>query len=152
MSRYQLTYATPEHVLHPHRSIVARLFLGVTLLGCGITIVARWAERQTGRSVPSRKNTAKIDLCSIGVALDAFAADCGRYPSEGEGVASLFSSPLNAASSWNGPYLKSGQCLVDPWGQRYRYRSSSPTAVTPYRLFSLGPEGKEGTSDDIGMF
>jgi hypothetical protein len=38
---------------------------------------------------------------------------------------------------------------IDPWGNPYIYRYPSNHDTEPYDLLSAGPDGKEGTSDDI---
>ena len=51
--------------------------------------------------------------------------------------------------NWKGPYLK-GEIPKDPWGQPYVYecpgrRNNSKS----YDLASIGPDGREGTEDDV---
>ncbi len=44
-------------------------------------------------------------------------------------------------------YTNGVATIIDPWGREYRYRSSSPYST--YELWSNGPDGQEGTGDDI---
>ena len=64
----------------------------------------------------SKVKAAKIQIQSLGSALDLFNLDTGRYPSTGEGLAALVQS-LGTIPSWNGPYLKGGVVPNDPWGK-----------------------------------
>ena len=92
---------------------------------------------------------AKIQIQSLGSALDLFNLDTGRYPSTGEGLAALVQSP-GTIPSWNGPYLKGGVVPNDPWGKAYVYRS--PGEHGPYDIMSYGSDGQEGgtgTAADI---
>jgi general secretion pathway protein G len=72
-----------------------------------------------------------------------------RYPTD---LQALRSRPddLAAGESWKGPYIGSDHLLLDPWGQRYRYRAPGLHNMGSYDLWSLGPDGVENSSDDIG--
>ena len=97
----------------------------------------------------SKVKAAKIQIQSLGSALDLFNLDTGRYPSTGEGLAALVQS-LGTIPSWNGPYLKGGVVPNDPWGKAYVYRS--PGEHGPYDIMSYGSDGQEGgtgTAADI---
>lgn len=97
----------------------------------------------------SKVKAAKIQIQSLGSALDLFNLDIGRYPSTGEGLTALVQSP-GTIPSWNGPYLKGGVVPNDPWGKAYVYRS--PGEHGPYDIMSYGSDGQEGgtgTAADI---
>ena len=55
---------------------------------------------------------------------------------------------------WQGPYLKPGTRLEDPWGNKIVYEladvalDENKTSL-PFRLYSLGPDGQPDTDDDI---
>ena len=46
-----------------------------------------------------------------------------------------------------GPYLPA--LKSDPWGRPYVYHPGGAGNGPPYRVLSMGPDGKEGTGDDI---
>ena len=71
---------------------------------------------------PARRGTAESDVSAIGLGLDAFKDDVGRYPTAGEGLGVLVTPPASAAN-WNGPYLKR-RTLLDPWGRPYLYTTT----------------------------
>jgi general secretion pathway protein G len=91
----------------------------------------------------SRSKTAKIQIESLGSALDLFYIDTGRYPTTSENLDALVKRPA-AVEIWNGPYLKGGRVPLDPWGNPYHYRS--PAEKSPYEIVSLGADGREGGS------
>jgi len=91
----------------------------------------------------SKIKTAKIQMESLGSALDLFYLDAGRYPTNEEGLSALVQQPPTL-SSWNGPYLKTKAVPKDPWGHDYLYRY--PGQNGPYDVGSLGPEGREGSA------
>ncbi|MEN3943066.1 type II secretion system protein GspG [Prosthecobacter sp. SYSU 5D2] len=39
--------------------------------------------------------------------------------------------------------------IKDPWQNIYQYRSPGKTNGQPYEVFSMGPDGKAGTEDDV---
>jgi general secretion pathway protein G len=89
----------------------------------------------------SRVKTAKLQIESLGSALDLFYLDAGRYPTTSEGLNALAQKPTTI-QAWNGPYLKGGKVPVDPWGNPYQYRS--PVERAPYEIVSFGADGREG--------
>jgi len=51
---------------------------------------------------------------------------------------------------WDGPYISTIGLLSDSWGQRYRYRAPGVHLPEGYDLWSIGPDGRDNTADDIG--
>ncbi len=126
---------------------LVELLVVVTILGI---LVAMVVPRLAGRTEQARQARAEADVkASIPLALDLFETDTGKYPTQEEGLSILRTPPPDAQSrNWRGPYLK--QDPVDPWGHPYRYVAPGVHNPQDYDLFSLGPDGVENTSDDIG--
>ncbi len=122
------------------------LLLVLVILGVlAVMVVPRFA----GRSEQARVTAAKNDLARLVVALDSFEIDNGRYPDSSEGLAALVRRPNNV-TNWTGPYLQNVQSEPkDPWGNPYRYVYPSRRNEGGYDLYSIGPDGQEGTDDDI---
>ncbi len=100
----------------------------------------------SGKTQQARLTRARADIESnLGVALDLFEQDVGRYPTDAEGLAALVESA--GIAEWHGPYLKS-KLKPDPWGNAYNY-SLDPARPGQYVLRSSGPDGQLGTEDDI---
>ena len=113
----------------------------------------------------SRRDRADIDQTRINLntlrdALDAFRFDFRRYPTDEEGLAVLWDkAKLDAeadAAAWAG-YLQE-PLESDVWGNAWGYAAQSedfeadednPSATAPFDLWSNGPDGEEGTDDDI---
>lgn len=95
----------------------------------------------------SRTAAAACDMSLLRAALDTFEVDCGRYPSSEEGLQALGTPPPGLAG-WHGPYLRRG-LPTDPWGHPYVYRCPGQDDLSGYDLHSLGPDGRDGTADDI---
>jgi general secretion pathway protein G len=93
----------------------------------------------------SRVKTARLQIESLGSALDLFYVDEGRYPSSSEGLAALVDRP-DGLEIWNGPYVKGGKVPLDPWGHSYQYRAIAEHNP-PYEIISLGPDGRGGDAN-----
>jgi general secretion pathway protein G len=97
----------------------------------------------------ARADTAKIQIKNIEAALDLYRLDAGRYPSQAEGLQALIEKPAGV-TKWRGPYLKSADGLLDPWGERYRYALEA--GKSRFEILSLGAdkaEGGDGENADI---
>ncbi|MCZ8182424.1 MAG: type II secretion system major pseudopilin GspG [Beijerinckiaceae bacterium] len=93
----------------------------------------------------ARVDAAKLQMNEVGVALDLFKLDVGRYPSNAEGLDALLKSG-STINGWRGPYLKRDSILKDPWGRAYLYSNWAETGG--YRLVSHGNDGQQGGEGD----
>jgi len=124
--------------------------LVVTIIG---VLAALVVPRFVGRSQQARETAARQEVVgTLGVSLDLFEQDMGRYPTTEEGLEALIRPPGQGdASNWHGPYLKSATIPRDPWNLEYRY--TYPSQLTEiaslYDVVSAGPDGQFGTDDDI---
>ncbi|HZP41447.1 MAG TPA: type II secretion system major pseudopilin GspG [Candidatus Binatia bacterium] len=74
------------------------------------------------------------------LALDAFHADVGRYPTTGEGLQALVQR-LQGVDGWDRPYVES--IPLDPWHHPYAYRA--PGGEGRFRdIVSFGGDGAKG--------
>lgn len=110
----------------------------------------------------AEKNTTRLLLNQVSTALDTYRLNLGHYPTEQEGgLEALLTKPQfeneRMGERWQGPYLKPGTRLEDPWGNKLQYepvdRALAADDTTkkglPYKLFSIGPDGQPDTEDDI---
>ena len=109
-------------------------------------LVALAAPRFVGRAKEARIAAVRVQIEHFGVALDSYELDNGEFPTTEQGLNALRVKPSDA-SNWNGPYLKKG-IPRDPWGNSYHYISPGVHNID-YDLYSYGPDGTEGTEDDI---
>jgi general secretion pathway protein G len=83
--------------------------------------------------------------------LRMFKDDCGRYPTQAEGLKVLIQAPADGSlTNWRGPYFDSAKVPKDPWGREYIYRVPSVHGTNSYDLYSMGPNGRSNDADDIG--
>jgi general secretion pathway protein G len=90
---------------------------------------------------------AQTDIAALGTALGAFEVDNGRYPTSSEGIDALSNQP-GGLTTWKGPYIER-PVVNDPWGNPYVYVCPGTHNVNGYDLHSFGPDGQDGTEDDI---
>lgn len=107
----------------------------------------------------AEQNTTRLLLNQVSSALDTYRLNMGHYPTEEEGgIAALSTKPTfeneRMAAKWQGPYLKPGTILEDPWGNPLKYEPvdlslEEDKSALPYKLYSVGPDGQADTEDDI---
>ena len=85
---------------------------------------------------------------SLQTPLMTFKLAVGRYPTTEEGLKALLEAPEAVSDRWKGPYVRN--LPLDPWGNAYQYRQPAAKSKDGYDVWSMGPDGKNGTEDDIG--
>lgn len=120
--------------------LVVLVILGI-LAGLSIPQLAGRAER-------ARFQAAKTDIeGGLSLALDLYELDLGKYP---DSIENLTENSTDS-ERWRGPYLKRG-IPRDPWGRFYIYHFPGAENRSTYDLLSAGPDGEEGTGDDVSNF
>lgn len=92
--------------------------------------------------------SAKNQILTYKIALNAYYLDCGTYPSSEQGLEALLEKPIlyPVPNNWNGPYLDS-QIKTDPWGNPYQYKINLNSEETfPFEITSYGADGILGGS------
>jgi general secretion pathway protein G len=103
------------------------------------------AATAAGPQTDATKHDAAVnDIARLKIALALFFVQTGRHPSTSEGLGALIAAPDDVKKDWHGPYLEI--MPNDPWGHPYIYRGPVSNS---FELLSAGPDGKEGTTDDI---
>jgi len=120
------------------------LIVVIVILGILAAVII---PRVVGRSEDARRAKAVSDIEALGTALDLYAADNGKYPSQEQGLEALRTAPTTPPTprAWSGPYLKK-PLSADPWGGAYIYRSPGEHNKESYDLSSLGADGQPGGS------
>ncbi|MGL4593232.1 MAG: type II secretion system major pseudopilin GspG [Thermoguttaceae bacterium] len=110
-------------------------------------------------SVRGIRDRAKIDQAKMYVkvlsgAVETYEAHVGYPPTQDQGLNALFECPadLPNPAKWSGPYLKESAQTHDPWGNEYSYASPAARSRGAFEVWSLGPDGQDGTEDDIGTW
>jgi len=131
----------PSHKTRQRGFTLIEILLVMTIIAILAAIVI---PKMVGRSEQARQTAAHADLSSIKTALDAYEVDNGFYP---KSLQDLIQQPNNARN-WHGPYLET--LPQDPWGNPYVYSYPGRHNPNGFDIYSIGPDGKAGTDDDIG--
>jgi general secretion pathway protein G len=111
-------------------------------------IAAAITPQIMGRLDSSKVRAAKLQLETLGTALDMYKIDTGSYPNNETGLSALVTPPVGTRG-WDGPYVKSKNAVIDPWGAEFLYEQTRAT----YRLMTFGadqePEGERYDADLI---
>ncbi|HXQ28687.1 MAG TPA: type II secretion system major pseudopilin GspG [Gemmatimonadales bacterium] len=124
---------------------------GFTLIEILVVIIilgllaALVGPRILGRVSEAKSATARTQIELLGVALDNYHLDTGRYPTTEQGLDALMTKPEREPIpvNWRGPYLKR-DVPVDPWGRPYIYKSPGDHNPSGYDLSTLGRDGQPG--------
>ncbi len=107
-------------------------------------------------ALASSSDRAKIDLARavidpngyLSVSINLFKVNTGVYPEE---LKYLLEKPSDddVAKKWTGPYIENEGGLKDPWDHEYQYNQYGQHNKGKYDLWNNGPDGREGTDDDV---
>lgn len=124
------------------------LLLVVVIIGILAALVV---PKFAGRSEEARMAAARADLKTFSNLLEIYEGDIGSYPPAETGLDALLNLPsgLKDPNKWKGPYFRQKQIPVDPWGHPYQYVYPGAGGPKTFDLSSAGPDGQEGTEDDI---
>ncbi|HEX5399888.1 MAG TPA: type II secretion system major pseudopilin GspG [Verrucomicrobiae bacterium] len=120
---------------------LVEMLLVVTIIG---VLAALVVPRIVGLGEHSRIIKAQADINGgIKTALGHYEIDNGHFPQR---LQDLLTQP-STATHWSGPYLD--KLPLDPWMHPYIYYYPGKHNPKDYDLLSAGPDGREGTEDDI---
>lgn len=107
-------------------------------------------SRFVGQSQSAKIKAAQTQMQNFKLALGRFEIDMGRYPTSSEGLRVLVERPSGQnTKAWQGPYLDGDAVPKDQWENPWNYRQPGQNIPEGYDLWSNGPDGAEGGSDDI---
>ncbi len=100
----------------------------------------------------AKTKIARSKMAIIEGALEQFAINCGRLPTDEEGLDALLIPPPELEETWGSKYLKDSQ-IIDPWDNPYIYVLEGVINTGSYDLISLGADGAEaGEGENADIF
>jgi len=102
--------------------------------------------RMSGNTQKAQRTKAIADIAGMKTALGEFEIQNSRFPTTDEGLNALVTNPGNL-DHWE-KTLDTDKVPMDPWNHPYIYRFPGQNG-NDYDLLSAGPDGQEGTADDI---
>jgi general secretion pathway protein G len=103
----------------------------------------------TGIGESANVKAATVQVDSLERTIDMYKFDTKQFPASLDDLANEPSDP-KMAKNWNGPYVKANKELIDPWDNPYKYEAKGKRNSGSYDVWSTGPDGQDGTDDDIG--
>ncbi len=128
-------------------TLIEVLLVLVILVIIGSLAVVAYIPMQRGAYI----NAADAQIKAFKTPLQAYRLALGDFPTTSQGLQALREMPsdVTATEKWLGPYLDS-QVPLDPWGNEYRYENPGKHQADWPDIWSYGPDGTDGTEDDIG--
>ena len=113
----------------------------LVVLGSMVGVFVRRAQKTAD------VNATKAQIGMFEEALEPYQMEIKNYPTTQQGLEAMRTAPgdLRNVDRWDGPYLKKDVPL-DAWDNEYQYELLDPDT---FRIWSLGPDGQDGTDDDI---
>jgi hypothetical protein len=88
-------------------------------------------EGDAGKKAKAQMAACRADLRIIAAGIGCYEIDNGKRPAS---LAELKAPAIRA---------------TDPWGHDYVYKNPGVKNAAGYDLYSLGPDGQDGTADDV---
>lgn len=117
----------------------------VIVLGIIAMILGGAIFAMKGISTQAKITQVDADMKSLQSSLEMYKINAGSYPSTAEGFQALVTRPASAKRWAKGL----DQVPLDPWKNPYGYRFPGRKKPAEYEIVSKGPDGAEGTEDDI---
>ena len=140
--------AEPAHKRRRQRlwDIIAVVFL-VLVISASLK-VAYLLMAHPDRSVCCGANAAKIH--SLETALVSYKIETNWYPTTEQGLLALVVKPTTVMPQKPFHQLIPPELMIDSWNHEFQYRIPGIHNPDGYDVWSLGPDGVNGTEDDIG--
>ena len=97
----------------------------------------------------ANKNAAKAQVDMFVSAINMYQFNTKKFPEKLEDLVEK-PSDKTLAERWAGPYLDKSDIPVDPWDNPYKYAEGGKHNPEKYDVWSMGPDGDDGSDDDIG--
>ncbi len=126
---------------------MVELMAMLIIIGLLATVVVKKVSSQIDRA---RITTTKTNLKMLHSAVNQFRMDTGQYPSEDMGLLDLVQQPMDLPEGvWQtGGYLETTDVPPDGWGNEFLFQLY-PESGKQFVIISFGPDGEEGTEDDL---
>jgi general secretion pathway protein G len=111
-------------------------------------LAALVVTKVTSKIDQARVTTTKANLKMLHAAVNQFKMDTGRFPNEDVGLMELVEQPADITNWEPGGYLETTEIPADGWGNPFIYEAY-PESGKEFAIRSAGPDGEEGTEDDL---
>ena len=119
------------------------LFIIALILGSGVYMM-----QNVGQDAEISK--AGADIKTWETNLIRYKTKALILPTQQQGLEAMVNKPTIEPFPKRWTQMAKPEALMDPWARKYQYRNPGKKNPSGYDIFSLGPDGQEGTEDDVG--
>ncbi|MBU0554297.1 type II secretion system major pseudopilin GspG [Myxococcota bacterium] len=117
------------------------IMIVIAILGMLASVIVVGVMNQFERA---KINTTRLKVGSVESAIQQYNVSYGEFPSQGEGLRALLTPPDGGK-----PFLNEKSVPKDAWNNELMYFSPARKGGKPFEVVSKGPDGQEGSEDDI---
>ncbi len=140
----KLTNPSPDFRRHSGFTLLEMVIvLGIIAMILGGAIFA-----MKGIGDAAKLRQVESDFKSFESALAMYKLNAGSFPTTQQGLKSLQDKPSSTPVPRRWVQVMS-KLPPDPWGMEYGYRFPGKKRASDFEMFSKGPDGVEGTPDDL---
>ena len=126
---------------------LTEMLVVVAIIGLISAVVIPQVMGQMGKA---QSRAAKLKAQTVAAAVELYSGDVGHFPTKDEGLIALVERP-GGLDSWTGPYLRTKDELLDPWGQPFVYSVGDGGGFSVSTLGADKKPGGEGADRDISV-
>jgi general secretion pathway protein G len=121
--------------------IIIVLGIIAVILGGSIAVLGKLGDG-------AKIQQAQGDFNAISTAVKTYQLNAGTLPSTSQGLQALVTKPTSPPlpKRWT---KVADKVPLDPWQNPYRYRNPGKKDSSTFEIYSVGPDGQEGTDDDL---
>jgi len=119
------------------------LFIIALLLGGGVYLMKNVSQ-------DAQITKAQADIKAWETNLIRYQGKNLMLPTQQQGLKAMVEKPTSDPQPKIWFQMAKPEALTDPWGHPYQYRNPGTHNPSSYDVYSLGPDGQEGTADDLG--
>ncbi len=122
-------------------AVLAAILIGILVFAGSFLLRTGIDQAQTSR--------VEADLATLKMSLTMYRTIGGSNPTTQQGLSALVERPTAEPMPERWKVLIE-EVPLDPWGRPYQYASPATRSDDDYDLWSFGPDGIDGTADDLG--